>query len=229
MKVAATIAILNEAENIGSVLSRIPPYVNVVVVDDGSVDGSEEIIRQHGAKVVKHPYNLGQGAGIITGFRACLLEDCDVIIELDGDGQHDPAEIPKFLQAMEETQADIVVGSRILGTNYQNAPFLRRRLLPHLTSIINRITGYNMTDSMCGFRAFNAESLRRVEHVFNEMDEPQYLAAEMFIRFSREGLTVAEIPINLSDRSSGISRKGLARYGWGVAKAILKTTLKGRP
>ena len=85
-----------------------------------------------------------------------------------------------------------------------------------------------MTDSICGFRAFRADSLRRVEHVFSEMDEPQYLAAEMFIRFAREGLTVAEIPISLSDRNSGISRKGLAKYGWGVTKAILKTTLKGR-
>jgi hypothetical protein len=81
---------------------------------------------------------------------------------------------------------------------------------------------------MCGFRAFRVESLRRVAHVLAEMDEPQYIAAEMFIRFSRAGLTVTEVPIRLSARGSGLSYKGFARYGWGVTRTILRTILGER-
>lgn len=223
MGTVVTIAVLNEARNIGKVLRRMPRDVDVILVDDGSTDESAVIARQHGARVVRHLVNLGQGMGVITGFRAALMGNYNVIIEMDGDGQHDPKDIPRFLDKLEESGADIVVGSRILGSNYEGAPFFRRTFLPHFTWIINRITGYNMTDSMCGFRAFRADSLRRVRHVFAQVDEPQYLAAEMFIRFAQEGLTVAEIPIHLANRSSGTSYKGLVRYGWGVTKAILKT------
>ena len=90
------------------------------------------------------------------------------------------------------------------------------------------VTGYDLTDSMCGFRAFRVSSLRKVGHVLVDMQEPQYIAAEMFIRFSRAGLKVTEVPIDLSDRGSGLSYKGFIRYGWGVTRAILRTTLGGR-
>jgi hypothetical protein len=75
---------------------------------------------------------------------------------------------------------------------------------------------------MCGFRAFRAESLRRVAPLLDKLDEPQYVAAEMFIRFARAGLKVSEIPIHLAARGHGVSYKGLVRYGLGVARAILK-------
>ena len=136
-----------------------------------------------------------------------------------------PLEITKFITKMEETGADVVVGSRIIGSNYKNAPFFRKTFLPHFTWIINKLTGYKMTDSMCGFRAFKAPSLRRVSYIFDDMLEPQYLAAEMFLRFSKEGLSVEEVPINLHDRGFGFSYKGLFRYGWGVTKAIIRTLM----
>jgi glycosyltransferase involved in cell wall biosynthesis len=225
MRTVVTISVLNEEQNIGQVLERIPSNIDVIIVDDGSTDKSVEVARRYGARVVQHCVNLGQGVGVITGFRAALMGNYAVIIEMDGDGQHDPQDISKFLDKLKETGADIVVGSRILGSNYKGAPFFRRTFLPHFTWIINRITGYHMTDAMCGFRAFRVDSLRRVQHVFAQVDEPQYLAAEMFIRFAREGLTVAEIPIHLEARNFGVSYKGLARYGWGVTRAILKTVL----
>lgn len=225
MRTLVTIAILNEEQNLGAVLKKMPEYVEVLVVDDGSTDKSAEIARQYGARVVYHPINLGQGFAVITGFRAALMNDYDVIIEMDGDGQHDPMEIPCLLSKLNESGADIVVGSRILGSNYEGAPLFRRIFLPYFTWVINRITGYHLTDAMCGFRAFRADSLRRVQHVFTECGEPQYLAAEMFIRFARAGLTVVEVPVHLSTRSSGSSYKGLVRYGWGVTRAILRTIL----
>lgn len=223
MKTVITLSAYNEENNITPVVTEALRCGDVIVVDDGSNDDTAATAAALGARVVRHPGNLGQGMAVLTGFKAALLGDYDVIVEMDADGQHDPAEIPAFLEKLEETGADIVVGSRILGSNYDGAPWARRYFLPKLTGLINRLTGYRMTDSMCGFRAFRASSLSRVFPVLDEMIEPQYLAAEMFIRFSRAGLTVEEIPIHLRDRSSGLSRKGLFRYGWGVSRAILKT------
>lgn len=225
MKVGVTIGVLNEEANIGQVLDRVPEGYDVLILDDGSTDSTVSIAEKYGAKIISHLTNLGQGFAVITSFKVAILNDYDVIIEMDGDGQHDPLEIPKFIKKMEETGADIVVGSRAIGTNYDKAPFFRKTFLPYFTLIINKLSGYNMTDSMCGFRAFRASSLQRVAHIFDDMLEPQYLAAEMFLRFSKEGLTVEEVPINLHDRGFGFSYKGLFRYGWGVTRAIIRTLM----
>ncbi len=225
MKLAITLSAYNEEKNLKPVLEEAAKYGEVILVDDGSSDRTVQLARDCGAKVVVHPINLGQGLAVLTGFKFALKQDFDMIVEMDADGQHDPAEIPLFVEKMNRTGVDIVVGSRILGSNYQGAPWARRFFLPSLTRLINLLTGYRMTDSMCGFRVFKADSLRRVMPVLDQMLEPQYLAAEMFIRFSRAGLTVAEVPIRLKDRASGVSTKGLFRYGLGVSRSILKAVL----
>lgn len=226
--ITITFSAYNEEENLRRVLERAHPFGNLIVVDDGSSDATIRVARECGAAIAAHPLNMGQGLAVMTGFKAALLGECDVIIEMDADGQHDPEEIPLFIEKMEETGADIVVGSRILGSNYEGAPWARRYFLPKLTALLNGITGYKMTDSMCGFRAFRREGLVRALPILDRMIEPQYLAAEMFIRFSRLGLTVDEVPIRMRDRTSGVSRKGLFRYGWGVSRAILHAMLDSR-
>ena len=225
MKTAIILSAYNESKNIAEVINQAKRYGTVIVVDDGSSDATIAISRECDAAVVKHPLNLGQGVAVLTGFKAALEGGYDVIIEMDADGQHDPDEIPLFLEKLQETGADIVVGSRITGSNYEGAPWARRFFLPWLTKLLNVITGYTMTDSMCGFRAFRSESLRKALPLLDRMLEPQYLAAEMFIRFSRIGLTVVEVPITLKARTSGVSHKGLFRYGWGVSRAILYSIL----
>jgi len=232
-KVIVTISAYNEERNLGGILDKLKTIqipgceLATVVVDDGSSDGTYELSRRIGAHTLRHHVNLGQGHAVLTGFKAALLmaKSGDVIIEMDGDGQHNPDELHLFLEKMEQGHYDIVVGSRILGSNYDGAPFFRKKFLPVYTNIINRLTGYMMTDAMCGYRAFRASSLMKVSSVFDDMLEPQYLAAEMFLRFSRAGLTVGEVPIHLKERSSGMSYKGFVRYGLGVLKAIIKTFL----
>ncbi len=225
MKTLVTITTYNEERNISSVLKRIPEEYDILVVDDGSSDKTVDIIENLGYNVAVHPVNLGQGTAVITSFKIGVMEGYDILIEMDGDGQHDPGEIPKFIEVFENTDFDIVIGSRILGKNYQNAPLFRKMFLPYFSWIISKASGYRLTDYMCEFRAFRVNSLKKVLHDIVTMFEPQYIAAEMLIRFARADLTIKEIPIHLKDRLSGKSRKGFIRYGLGVSRAILKTYL----
>ena len=228
MKIVVALSAYNEAKNLKEV---IPAIVNqgytCILVDDGSWDGTAALAESLGAKVVHHAINLGQGWGVLTGFKAALMEDCDLIIEMDADGQHDPAEIPNFLEKMKTANLDILVGSRILGANHPNAPFFRKTFLPLFTSIINRLTGYQLTDSMCGFRAFRKESLLKVFPVLDSILEPQYLAAEMFLRFARAGLTVGEIPITLAGQAQRAFVQGLGALWFRGAQGHFKD--HGRP
>ncbi|MEE9382977.1 MAG: glycosyltransferase family 2 protein [Nannocystaceae bacterium] len=222
-RVVVTLTAYNEEKNIAPVVRQcVDLGYDVIVVDDGSRDDTAGVAHRHGARVVRHHRNLGQGYALLTSFRAALELDYDIVVEMDADGQHDPAEIPLFLPLFLNEQIDIVVGSRILGKTHDDAPFFRRIFLPHFTTLINVLTGYEMTDALCGFRAFRATSLRRVAPILASMLEPQYIAAEMFIRFSGAGLRVAEVPVVLRNRTSGTSHKGFVRYGLGVLKAILR-------
>ncbi len=225
-EVAVLITVYNEEKIVGDIIKKIPNEYHVFVVDDGSTDNTAEIARRNGAHVISLPLNLGQGAASTVGYKITAAAGCKYLIKMDGDGQHDPREIPKFVERLKNSDVDVVVGSRILGSNYKGAPLARRIFLPLLTSLLNRLTGYNLTDSMCGFRAFRGESLRgKIVPIFDRIVEPEYMASEMWIRFANAGITVAEVPITLSNRKHGSSYKGLFRYGWGVISTIIRTKL----
>jgi len=225
MKTAILITVYNEEKNIGQLLEEINSAFDVYVVDDGSTDNTVRVAEAAGAHVIRLPLNLGQGAATITGYKLLITKEYDVIVKMDGDGQHAPDQVPLFVEKLKESGCDIVVGSRILGADYDGAPFFRRTFLPVYTALINFLSGYRLTDSMSGFRAFRVESLRNVIDILDNLIEPQYMASEMFIRFSKAGLSVTEIPIRMRARKSGASYKGLVRYGWGVLRAIIRTLI----
>lgn len=225
LKAAIFLTAYNESSMIGSVLEKINKSYDIYVIDDGSTDTTPEICRNKGVNVISHIINLGQGNAVVTMFKLACLLDYDIILHLDADGQHDPAEIPIFIKKFEETNVDVVQGSRILGKNYKNAPFARKLFLKPLTYLLNKMTGYNMSDSMCGYRGFRVEALKKISFLFNEMSESEYLASEMWIKFSKYGLRITDVPIQMSERKYGISYKGLFRYGWGVITAIIRAKL----
>ena len=225
MKTAILITVYNEEKNIGHLLDEINAAFDVYVVDDGSTDNTVNVARAAGANVIMLPLNLGQGAATIAGYKLLIEKEYDIIIKMDGDGQHNPDQIPLFIEKLKETGSDVVVGSRILGADYNGAPFFRRKFLPVYTALINSLTGYCLTDSMSGFRAFRMDALRDVIDILDNLIEPQYIASEMFIRFSKAGLSVTEVPIRMRGRKSGASYKGLVRYGWGVLRAIIRTLM----
>ena len=114
----------------------------------------------------------------------------------------------------------MVVGSRYLGSTYK-APLYRRMGIPLFTVVINFVTGYNVTDSMCGFRVFKSEALAKFCYTLEQ--SRQYMAPEIFIKAARAGLTVTEVPVHISARPYGTSWKGMLKYGYGLVKTIVKT------
>ena len=225
-KVAVFITVFNEEKVLEDLLSFIDDSYDLYVVDDGSNDRTGDIAKRGGAEVISHPINMGQGITVLTAFKLLAKKDYDIIVEMDGDGQHDPREIPRFIDKIRETGTDIVAGSRLLGTNYEGAPFARRLFLSPLTWVLNRLTGYSISDSMCGFRAFKGSALKSAAHLFDDMAEPEYIASEMWIKFARASLTAGEVPIRLAGRKHGVSYKGLFRYARGVIATIIRSKLE---
>jgi len=227
--VLVKMAAYNEGKNIGRVLERMPGNVDILVVDDCSSDETEQIASKYGAMVVRHEKNMGQGIGDLTGFRVAFELGYDYIIEMDADGQHDPGEIPVFIEALQENpEVDIVVGSRILGSQKGQVCNVRRTFLPLYTRVINSASGYELTDAMCGYKAYRASSLLKDPHVLEELLETEYIAAELYIRFGRAGLKVKEIPVHIKERKYGKSHKGMFRYGFAVAWVVLRALLNRR-
>lgn len=219
-------AAYNEGNNIASVLMKMPSNVDVLVIDDGSEDNTAEVARKYGAMVVRHFEKMGQAVADSTGFYVAFDMGYEYIVEMDADGQHDSEDIPRFVNALKENpNVDIIVGSRILGGQDDNACTIRTGFLPHYTRMINWATGYHLTDGLCGYKAFRGATLQRHADIFRNLVEPEYAAAELYIRFSGRGLRVMELPVFIARRKSGKSRKGTLRYGFAVAWIILRTWL----
>jgi glycosyltransferase involved in cell wall biosynthesis len=231
MDTLLVITVFNEAHSLPELLSRLKEKgrylegVDLLFVDDGSSDDTGNILICQGYRVLRHDINLGQGAACNTAMLAAIQRGYGYVITMDGDGQHDPVDIPQFVLSIKHSQADVVVGSRVLGSNHQNAPFLRRLFLPHVTWVVNCLSGYDLTDVMCGFRAYRVSTLRRIVGQLGCMLEGEYTAAELFMRFGRARLEIREIPVHLQDRLRGKSHKGMVRYGVGILRAILRTLL----
>ncbi|MBS13503.1 MAG: hypothetical protein CME19_18130 [Gemmatimonadetes bacterium] len=224
-EVAVLTEALNEAKGLREVLTRVPGGYDVYLVDDGSTDDTGTVAEACGAKVIRHSVNLGQGLAFATGMRTILGGGYDYAVHLDSDGQHDPADIPRFVKALDETGLDLIAGSRILG-GHDRTTVLRGLGLPVLTRVVNRITGYDQTDVMCGFRGYRVEAMRRVIGSFDDYYHPQYNAVEMFIRFSRLGISVGEIPVHVHKRTQGHSYKGEIRYGVNVFVGMMRAFLQ---
>ncbi len=190
MKTVAVIPAYNEATAIGEVLEKTKPFVDeIIVVNDGSQDRTAEAAGAHGVCVYSHVINRGLGAAIGTGFAAALRHGADVIVTLDADGQHDPAEIPRFVEAINRG-ADFVIGSRML-TKLKGMP-VHRKLATLVGNLVTYLLfGARVTDSQSGFRACTRYAVETIEIKTNRMEVSSELIHEAHIK----GLTIAEVPI----------------------------------
>ncbi|MFH1037351.1 MAG: glycosyltransferase family 2 protein [PVC group bacterium] len=187
---AALIPAYNEAGRIADVVKGARQFVSrVLVVDDGSADETAARAAGAGAEVIRQPVNRGKGAVLRTGFEALTAGGADPIIVLDGDGQHDPAEIPAFLDAARRTGAEIVVGNRMQAASAM--PPVRYWTNRVMSKILSRLIGQEVPDSQCGYRLITRRVLERLSLTTGNYDTE----SEMLIQASRLGFTIRSIPV----------------------------------
>lgn len=189
-KIITIIPALNEEKTIGSVVEEARKHSSeVLVINDGSNDNTARIAQEKGAIVYSHIINRGVGGALKTGFRAALLNQADIIVMLDADGQHDPSIIPALIQPLLEGSADAVLGSRLL--NPGKMPFLRRFYNKTANFITFILFGVKTTDSQSGLRAFSQQALGILELKANGPE----ICSEIIKEIGRKKLRLKEIPI----------------------------------
>jgi glycosyltransferase involved in cell wall biosynthesis len=194
----------NEEKRIAAVVAAAcvsAPDADVVVINDCSRDATAAAARQAGAIVVSHPFNMGYGAAIQTGYKYARDKGYDVLVQLDADGQHDPACIPALLAPVVAGKADIAIGSRFLGNSYQ-PPFARRVGMALFRRIVSAVTGAYISDTTSGYQAFNRDVIRFFATDIFPVDYPD---ADMLIMLHRAGFRMTEIPVRMFENSEGKS------------------------
>jgi polyprenyl-phospho-N-acetylgalactosaminyl synthase len=190
-RTCVVIAAYNEAAVIDRVVAGVKAAgYAVVVVDDGSLDGTAATARAAGATVISHPFNLGQGAALQTGIEYALSRSADIIVTFDADGQHRVADIAHLCAALTEERADFALGSRFLG-QAANVPAMRRLLLRAATLFTRLTTGLKLTDTHNGLRAMTRRGAAAIGLRQNRMAH----ASELLAQIGRSGLGYVERPV----------------------------------
>ena len=201
----AILPAMNEEDCIAGVLAELrafDPELELVVVDDGSTDRTASVAAAAGAVVLRHPFNLGIGGAVQTGFRYALEEGFDIALRLDGDGQHDAAELPKLLTPLLADEADIVVGSRFAGDERSYRPPLARRIGIRLfAAVVSLLVRQRVTDTTSGFQAVNRLGIR----LFASDLPHDYPEVEATVMVIRHRLRLAEVPVRMRERAGGRS------------------------
>lgn len=229
-RVLVIIPAFNEAKNISRVIESIKDYLpeaDILVINDGSKDATAAIARKAGAHVLSHPFNMGYGVTCQTGFKYAYCKNYDYVIQMDGDGQHEPGCVPDLLEAIQEENVDVVYGSRWLGTAQYNGPILRKFGQFFFGFLASLITKHDVTDPTTGFQALSREV---IQFYCTEVYPVDYPDADMIILLDRAGFKIKEIPVVMYFDYSGKSmHSGLLRpiyYGMKMMMSIVMTLLR---
>ena len=184
----------NEEAKIKDVVKKSLPYVDkVIVCDDGSTDNTAALAKKAGAIVISHATNLGYGAAISTLFDYCRKNNAEIMVTLDGDGQHNPDQVPDLINVILKHNVDVVIGSRSLRDD-KDLPSYRRAGIKIITSTINSATDLKVTDSQSGFRAYSRVAI----DLIHPTESGMAVSTEILLKISNNGLSIAEVPITVS-------------------------------
>jgi glycosyltransferase involved in cell wall biosynthesis len=226
VKTLILVPAFNEAARIGRVLAGIRaavPGADVLVVDDGSADDTSAVARAVGARVVRLPFNLGAGVAAQTGYKLAVREHYACVVQLDADGQHEPADIPKLLALIERREADVAIGSRFLDGASTYQPGVVRRIGMGLFGLLAwLLTGVRFSDVTSGFRAFSGDVVR---FVATEWYPTDYADADVLITLRRAGFRLRDVPVRMYERAGGRSMHAGLRPVYYVFKMLLSVAL----
>ncbi len=192
-----------EAVRVASVVARSQnamPGVHVVVVDDGSQDGTSEAAREAGALTLRHPFNLGYGAALQTAYKHAVRHGYERLVQLDADGQHDPADIPRLLAPLERDDADVVIGSRfVVPAAYRMSAgrSVGRRVLGR---VLEALGGPRIADPTSGFQALSRRAFKVCCSDFFPVDFPD---VDVLLFLHRQGLRLVEVPVKMAQNPAG--------------------------
>jgi glycosyltransferase involved in cell wall biosynthesis len=217
----------NEEASIASVVQEVRrtlTEVDVLVVDDGSLDLTGVRAREAGAVVARLPYNLGVGGAMRLGFRYAVEHDYDTVVQIDADGQHDPAFVPQLLDRI-TAGADLVIGARFAGVGEYQARGPRRWAMTVLSRVLSRLAGTRLTDTTSGMRA----SSRPLVELFATHYPVEYLGdtVETLAMAARRGFRIEQVPVAMRVRAGGKPSHsvGKATVYLGRALAVLVLAL----
>ena len=202
-------------------LRRKAPDLAVLVVDDGSRDDTARIARERGVPVVSHAVNLGVGGALQTGFRWALGHGYDVGVQLDADGQHDPAHLPALLAPIVMGECDVSIGSRYVARSGYRAPLARRLGIALFSGVVQLAVGQRITDTTSGYRAYDRAVMEICQHDFPR-DFPD---APLLIDLARRGFRLAEVPVEMRPREAGRSFYTLGRSLYYPYKNLLASRM----
>lgn len=224
LRVLVVVPAFNEQASVGRTVTELKNAnggLDVVVVDDGSGDDTAREAHRAGALVCRLPYNLGVGGAMRAGYRYALRHDYDVAVQVDADGQHDPAYLGALVDAL--AVADIAVGARFAGEGAYRARGPRRWAMRLLAVTLSRLARTRMTDVTSGFRAANRRAIR----VFADHYPAEYLGdtVESLVIALRSGCTVTQVPVTMRTRASGRASQTPFRSSIYLLRAVVALSL----
>ena len=219
MKITIGIPAYNEEKNIAKIIIKLKKITDsIIVCDDGSSDMTSEIAKNLGVIVISHKKNMGYGAAIRTIFEKSAEIDSDILVTFDADGQHRIEDISRVLHPLENSEADIVIGSRFLGKQ-SNVPNYRKLGIKVITQVTNSSIKTKLTDSQSGFRAYSKQVLSKIS--LSEIG--MGISTEILIKASSEGLRITEVPITIL-YSGDTSTHNPVSHGTSVLFSTIKFT-----
>lgn len=190
MRTCVLIPVYNEAKTIGSLIAKITNMgMNVIVIDDGSQDNSGFIAKENGAIVLRRTKNRGKGASLRDGFKYILDKEYQAVIIMDGDGQHNPEDLPKFITKALSLKKGIIIGNRM--SNAKNMPLARRLTNKFMSFLISAIIGQKIPDTQCGYRLITSSVLKNIKLTTSKYETD----SEILIAAGQKGFTIDSINI----------------------------------
>jgi glycosyltransferase involved in cell wall biosynthesis len=212
----------NEEKSVGFVVSdltRVLPYADVLVVNDGSTDRTSDVARAAGAIVLDLPVNLGVGGAMRAGYKYAYRQGYARTVQHDADGQHDPLAIEPLLAAMDQANADIMIGARFAGVGGYVVRGPRKWSMKLLSVVLSRVARTRLTDATSGFKACNRSAIR----LFSSNYPAEYLGdtVESIVIGARAGLSIRQVGVSMRQRTTGRPSHGPMRAGVFLLRAIL--------